>query len=437
MKQDRIFKGGEFDLEDAHPEFDVTFKDGDKFTLELKGKYYEVVNAHDPDLILSVDSTDPQLQHLMENSESLEFMFFPDSRNPSYPFLQDFKFKDVRKLYDYFNKKYFNGGCPSNIKFSSKLESGYSGLALSKGVLGSPEKMSFVIHINTRDIRNDHKAFVDALLHEMIHVFLTYSGVKEGNTEKVYDNHGPYFLKEMNRLNSEGFDIVKALKTERVDESREDAYLLVIIYKPLVGGTEFLCGWTSDARILNVSDAKLIDANKVHLQHVAYLCTYSTKATHVSAMPALKSNFGIPSNQKDKRKPIRHLLPADLIKRITVPKDIVILNDSVVAPFLRKPFSSFFSVVKRQGITQPEALGIWKHVPTKVTLDGISEAMEDLKRAYVYKGNSTMLEEYAETVYKVGEDRLSHAAYKRAVEAAAKRLKAPELLTKYASQLKL
>jgi hypothetical protein len=77
----------------------------------------------------------------------------------------------------------------------------------------------------------DIKLFTNTIVHEMIHLYNFARGFREKNNDILLDNHGPYFQREMARLNQLGFsiDIVASGETYAGEASRT-LYAIVVYH---------------------------------------------------------------------------------------------------------------------------------------------------------------------------------------------------------------
>lgn len=194
-------------FDDHHDEFMLEFHPKDRYHLKFCGKYYSIVNEHDPAVELRAKSTDSILTKLMSKSVQIGFEFIPNPRSPAYPDVSGVNKKNIKELYEYFNNKYFNGKCPKFIQFETMTSKNVQGQAQTKPNLEDRSRTIYKLLLNYRMIGEDQIEFVDTMLHEMIHLYLMHKGVMEDNVDYYNASHGPLFVKEMQRINAHGFGI--------------------------------------------------------------------------------------------------------------------------------------------------------------------------------------------------------------------------------------
>lgn len=213
--------------EDVNDEYDLHMVMGDSFDMYRHGNFYVVHHEDNPEIVFKL--TLKQGRALENMSEEL-LSVRPDPSNAPYLLFEP-KFELVTKMYDYYNKLYFNGACPP-VTFRKSSNSKIWGMAQLEWHKGKPV---YTFHINESTMI-DRVLFTNTILHEMIHLFQFQKGVKlrevdmEAATAAMHDDHGPQFQAQMHRINSHGFGIIMAGTHEEIKrESSEDFYAIVAI----------------------------------------------------------------------------------------------------------------------------------------------------------------------------------------------------------------
>lgn len=150
------------------------------------------------------------------------------------------KVSELRKLYNYFNLKYFQSYLPENIDISiSARATKWYGLASAKSI-----KISKAISMYRKEI-------IDVLIHEMIHIWqftklketgdMAYINVTkaEKKIDKWTYGHNAYFFKWAEKFNSLGFDITEKADRE-VDVDMEDDYYCIYVDR---GDNKYFVGY--------------------------------------------------------------------------------------------------------------------------------------------------------------------------------------------------
>lgn len=133
---------------------------------------------------------------------------------------------DVQRLYNLFNKKYFDNNCPKhiNIQFSTALR--FMGRARVR--ITPPNIPVYTLSLAKTGFTTN-KRVIDILLHEMIHLDHYKKAYEDNDSVYLNAGHGPLFLRDMARLNSFGYEIrVQDDGKSPVVELSEKVYLLRI-----------------------------------------------------------------------------------------------------------------------------------------------------------------------------------------------------------------
>ena len=101
-----------------------------------------------------------------------------------------------------FNSQYFHSSlpCPTLALSKARTRFGYLKCVSARRWLLSKPKRTYSIHISTYYDCTEH-AYQTVLLHEMIHYYISYHGLKDSSA------HGPLFRKMMEEINRHGWHI--------------------------------------------------------------------------------------------------------------------------------------------------------------------------------------------------------------------------------------
>lgn len=115
----------------------------------------------------------------------------------------------MKTNYDIFNKKYWAGKLPGNLKFITNMNKASLGEAIytcSKNQRITPVK----IVISNFYPNTPEEIYKNALLHEMIHIYDYITNPEKYNDANrgKYNSHGKFFAYEMDRLNKLGCHVV-------------------------------------------------------------------------------------------------------------------------------------------------------------------------------------------------------------------------------------
>lgn len=140
--------------------------------------------------------------------------------------------REMQRLYDLFNKKYFDGKL-RKIPLKIRSFKGKFGHVLTVYNRKSGQLIIKELTLN-KLVNNNRKRFINTLLHEMIHVENTQLTQDTGDFKYFKTGHGRYFLDKMNYLNSVGFNISVTSDIEM--EATTDKEYYGIVFKTDTGG---------------------------------------------------------------------------------------------------------------------------------------------------------------------------------------------------------
>lgn len=150
------------------------------------------------------DAKPKQAERVHRHEQDVEKSFFPKIPIPP-------KKADIQRLYNLFNKEYFNNECPSHVSFTFSQALKYSGQARARRKGGVTK---YFLDLATRAL-TDNVRICNIIAHEMIHLLHYKRYFEDGNRAYANAAHGPMFVEDMHRLNRIGFNVT--LKEDKVE----------------------------------------------------------------------------------------------------------------------------------------------------------------------------------------------------------------------------
>jgi predicted SprT family Zn-dependent metalloprotease len=416
-------------LKECHPEFDIDFRKGDEFTVSIHGDKIHIVHEAEPELTFKIGYKDKRYRELLKASESLSFDFVPDPVNPVYPYLgQELTLKEVRKLYDFFNEKYFNGECPDKVKIVRGTQDYVFGMAELNFRKGTEIKL----HVNLTEIGRDPYMFVDVVLHEMIHLLMYQKYLNTKNTKYAKAAHGPLFIAEMQRLNASGFNIAPVLKFE--DEAKfTSPYWYILDVECREGHNKYHRLGRTDKNLSEINIDKLVAGLGNALVNAVAVRIYRTRSEMGRQIPRLGVNNKFRKADIDKKSPgvVDVIKDAELIKGKEVPPVISLLADPEVTSLLSLPFDDFAAEVSRKINDQSKLRIVWLSATDKQIKEGVSTSLDRFIRAVRRGMAKHEVEALAKTVYMCAYDRMPESKYRTIMESLVKTKKAQPFVQGY------
>lgn len=121
---------------------------------------------------------------------------------PSFPL--PFKRADFRKLYNHFNRTIFDDELPEDIQLVRSKALTSAGRASLKIDPSTGTKYKIILG---QSVMSSEEHIVNVLLHEMIHILMYVRYVRTNDTKWRNADHGPLFVREMDRINAKGFNV--------------------------------------------------------------------------------------------------------------------------------------------------------------------------------------------------------------------------------------
>ncbi len=189
----------------------------------------------------------------------------------------------LRKWFDTFNRQYFDGELPT-----PRFHIGHSRTHLGtlsfkrKTTLGRTRLYDFVLGMSNYYDQTEHQ-FQSVLLHEMIHLSIAASGVKDTSP------HGVVFRGMMNRLNREGWDIHVMTPTNGLQRaytgSRQVIEQYLVLAIQLTNGNCFLSS-------VNPRYARSLKEQMPCIKGLKHSAWYTTSDPWFAQMPKVRSLRG-------------------------------------------------------------------------------------------------------------------------------------------------
>lgn len=237
------------------------------------------------------------------------------------------KASSIKKLYDYYNKKLFDGICPNiKIAFTTSTKT----MAWVRFLSPTETKMVF----NKASLISQ-KYLIDTLLHEMIHCYqhgLFNKYVKDGDTGKLQDirkelsgkrhggeeGHGKIFNEMMHKLNALGYDITLTETHETLVPIEVNQYVLLFFN---TSGKSVYTGFSAEAPFDAEVESIVEELQSIYGPIFAYSYVYglSEYSLHSTTIPLVKGKK-LPRNVKLKW----YKAKSDAVHKIDIIKDKVL-----------------------------------------------------------------------------------------------------------------
>lgn len=247
-----VYNGKAKNFDTHHASYDLTLGKGDKFGIRKVGNAYKLVDLGTPNVAFTLSAkevasilraaaphsgvykgiklrsgaTVPAKKEAVPAPK--ERTYVPDESGGLYPeFPMPPKPADIKRLYTYFNKRYFNNGCPdvSKVRFVIAGGKKHSGLATMNWGPNGDKIYSLRI---SRQAMSHRERIANIVAHEMIHLMHFKRYYEDGLMEYSGASHGPLFAQDMARLNEKGFKVtVKDHDNDAVVMDAEHYALLV------------------------------------------------------------------------------------------------------------------------------------------------------------------------------------------------------------------
>jgi len=197
----------------------------------------------------------------------------------------------LRSNFRHFNNQYFDGRLPEPRYFIGRSKTQLGSLAYTRGLMwgrqlfskGNPTN-AFTLTLSNFYDQTEYQ-FRNVLLHEMIHLSIAVSGVKDTSP------HGVVFRGMMQRLNSDGWNIQVMTKMEGVKKAYTGSeniirqYLVLAI--EMTNGKRFLSS-------VNPRFARQINTRLKNVREVAAWHWFTTNNQWFEDMPKVRSLRGRP-----------------------------------------------------------------------------------------------------------------------------------------------
>lgn len=197
----------------------------------------------------------------------------------------------LRSNFRHFNNQYFDGRLPEPRFFIGRSKTQLGSLAYTRGLMWGRQLFSkgnatnaFTLTLSNFYDQTEYQ-FRNVLLHEMIHLSIAVSGVKDTSP------HGVVFRGMMQRLNSEGWNIQVMTKMGNVKKAYTGSeniirqYLVLAI--EMTNGKRFLSS-------VNPRFARQINTRLKNVSEVAAWHWYTTNNRWFEDMPKVRSLRGRP-----------------------------------------------------------------------------------------------------------------------------------------------
>lgn len=220
--------------------------------------------------------------------------------HPSWPsFSLPLRRDDFRKLYDHFNETLFDYELPKDIslvRFKSLASAGRASLKI-----GDNNKATYKIMLSPSVMSSeDHVANV--IIHEMIHILMYVRYIATADAKWRNADHGPLFVKEMDRINALGYN-VPHLEDDYAVEELDYTVRYVFVHCGMLGvkGTPVIA-FQHKKPITKAQIEKLIARLATTFGgRIKHVSSYETKNSKILKVDHLTASNEIPLNKKKPR----------------------------------------------------------------------------------------------------------------------------------------
>lgn len=373
---------GEEDLQydDANDDYTLVIVMGDEFDMYRHGKFFIVQHEDSPEILFRL--TLKEAEALEQVSKEL-LLVKPDPENPPYLLFAP-KFEVVELMYDYYNKQLFNGKCPP-ITIKKTRKSSVWGMASLKW---AGKKPIFTFYIN-ESAMVDRKLFTNAIVHEMIHLYMYKTGtdVLNSDPEKamahIHANHGPLFQKEMHRINAKGFGIIMAGTHEEYARESTEEFSVILAERGFLNGKFYRwSAWYSVEPFSQDDFHNLADMLKAEYPHETMkLQLLSTKNRITTYGTHVKGKF-TPASLKKMVDVSAMAIPTGgrVVDEIYMTPSIDVKLPDVKEDIERYslPFDKFCQAMKRYTDDKMVLRAKWKNIPVRALNKNTEERIKSL-----------------------------------------------------------
>lgn len=189
----------------------------------------------------------------------------------------------VRTWFARFNQQYFNGELPTPRFHIGRSRTQLGTMSYKrKSRWGRTQFYDFAIGLSNYYDQSEHR-FQSVLLHEMIHLAIAHSGVKDTSP------HGVVFRGMMERLNRDGWDIHVMTSTKGVEKAHTGSATVIqqylVLALEMADGKYFLSS-------VNPRFARELAQKLPTLREVASFRWYTTSDRWFEDMPKVRSFRG-------------------------------------------------------------------------------------------------------------------------------------------------
>lgn len=209
----------------------------------------------------------------------------------------------LRKQFVQFNRQYFDSKLPTPRFYVGYSRTQLGSLSWKQGTLwnNSPYRC-YTIRMSNYYDQSEH-SFQSVLLHEMIHLAIAHSGIKDTSP------HGDVFRKMMERFNNDGWDIHVMTRIENMDRSnlkpRNTYQLYLVLALQMDNGQRFLS---------SVNPRYAIKLNKEipSIHEITHFSWYMSSDAWFASIPRVRSLRGIPVDSEFYNEKLRTMTPTEI-----------------------------------------------------------------------------------------------------------------------------
>lgn len=207
------------------------------------------------------------------------------------------------KQFAQFNRQYFDSKLPTPRFYVGYSRTQLGSLSWKQGTLwnNSPYRC-YTIRMSNYYDQSEH-SFQSVLLHEMIHLAIAHSGIKDTSP------HGVVFRRMMNRFNDDGWDIHVTTSIKNMDKphlkSRNTNQLYLVLALEMDDGRRFLSS-------VNPKYAIKLNKELPSIHEITRFLWYTSSDAWFENIPRVRSLRGVPVDLEFYNEKLRTMKPIEL-----------------------------------------------------------------------------------------------------------------------------
>ncbi len=209
----------------------------------------------------------------------------------------------LRKQFAKFNRQYFDSKLPTPRFYVGFSRTQLGSMSWKQETLWNNRPYRcFTIRMSNYYDQSEH-SFQSVLLHEMIHLAIAHSGIKDTSP------HGVVFRKMMDRFNDDGWDIHVTTNIKNMDKphlkSRKTAQQYLVLALEMDDGRRFLSS-------VNPRYAIKLNKELPSIHEITHFLWYTSSDAWFENIPRVRSLRGVPVDLEFYNEKLRTMKPIEL-----------------------------------------------------------------------------------------------------------------------------